>query len=138
MQIESGCNFDCLICPGLFRLRQLAANLSLQYPRSYPGINENCEWRILSCLTGDYCAPNKFFAHKLPWIPGLNLAAGAIVGFTAIYATIIIRTNTSGKPPSAIVAAGLLLFIVGYVFNRNALSSPSNEKEVILEGAARQ
>jgi hypothetical protein len=70
----------------------------------------------------------KITTHKLNWLPGLILAVGSIVALTAIYATIIIRMNTPGEPLTGLLVAGLVLFIIGYIFNRKALSVLPDKK----------
>ena len=67
----------------------------------------------------------KFNENKLTWIPPLILIAGAIVGLTSLYATIIVRTNTPGNPPTLLVITCLVGLFIGYIFNRRYINSNS-------------
>ena len=67
----------------------------------------------------------KFNESKLTWIPTLILIAGVIVGLTSLYATIIVRTNTPGNPPTFLVITCLVGLFIGYIFNRRYINSNS-------------
>jgi hypothetical protein len=67
----------------------------------------------------------KFNKTKSNWIPLLILIAGTIVGLTSLYATIIVRTNTPGKPPSFLVIACLAGLVIGYIFNLKSINKNS-------------
>lgn len=55
------------------------------------------------------------------WIPPLMLVAGSVVALTSIYATLIVRLNSPGKPPTLMAVVLLALIIAGYFFNRRML-----------------
>jgi len=65
----------------------------------------------------------KFTLTKISWIPLLILATGLIVSFTSLYATMIVRLNSPGKPPTVMAIVGIVLLIVGYIFNQITLKS---------------
>ena len=60
----------------------------------------------------------KYTTTRLKWIPPMILMAGAVIALSTLYATIIIRVNTPGNPPSALSICALILLIIGYFFNR--------------------
>ncbi len=62
-----------------------------------------------------------FARSKQNWIPCLILSIGLIESFTSIYATMIVRLNSPGKPPTAVAILGVVLLVVGYFFNRKSL-----------------
>jgi len=66
----------------------------------------------------------QFSHHKISWIPLLILILGTISMFCTSYAIMQIWFHTPGRPPIAIVIAGELLLIVGYIFNRKYLREP--------------
>ena len=68
----------------------------------------------------------KFSSTKIPWIPWLILVAGLIVTSASLYATIIVRLNSPGKPPTTLAIAGIALLVIGYIFNRKTLKTLSN------------
>ena len=57
--------------------------------------------------------------NRLKWIPILILCVGVVISLTSIYATMVIRLNTPGNPPTAAAAVGLILIIIGFIFNRD-------------------
>jgi hypothetical protein len=65
----------------------------------------------------------KFSSTKIPWIPWLILVVGLIVTSASIYATMIVRLNSPGKPPTSAALIGVALLIIGYIFNRKALKT---------------
>lgn len=59
------------------------------------------------------------YCHKtIRWIPDLILAIGLIIGTISIYATLIVRSNTDGEPPTILAVIGVIFIIAAYVFNR--------------------
>ena len=60
---------------------------------------------------------NKFSSTKIKWLPKIILIGGLIVGLTSLYATMIIKFNTAGSPPTLSIIIGVLLLIIGYIFN---------------------
>ena len=63
----------------------------------------------------------KFASDKITWIPLLILIGGLIVSLASIYATLIVRFNSLGKPPTLLAIIGIVLLIIGYIFNRKSL-----------------
>lgn len=63
----------------------------------------------------------KFKNNKLAWIPLLILICGVLITLTTIYATMIVRLNSPGNPPTVIAYVQLLLLMLGYIFNRKTL-----------------
>jgi hypothetical protein len=62
----------------------------------------------------------KFALSKIQWIPGLIIIAGLILTSTTIYATMIVRLNSPGNPPTTLTLIGMLMLIIGYIFNRKS------------------
>lgn len=60
----------------------------------------------------------RFDKTGLRWIPPVILIAGSIVALTSLYATLIVRLNSPGKPPTLMAVVLLVLIIAGYFFNR--------------------
>jgi hypothetical protein len=65
----------------------------------------------------------KFRDDKLSWIPLLILITGFIVTCTTLYATILVRIYTPGKPPTILGIGVIVLLIVGYILNRKTLKN---------------
>jgi hypothetical protein len=65
---------------------------------------------------------NKFSSTKIKWLPIIILISGLIVGITSIYATLIVKFNTAGSPPTLSIIIGILLLIIGYIFNKKYLN----------------
>lgn len=65
----------------------------------------------------------KFTLTKISWIPWLILVTGLIVSSASLYATMIVRLNTPGKPPTLLAIVGIVLLIIGYIFNQKTLKS---------------
>ena len=65
----------------------------------------------------------KFTSTKISWIPWLILTTGLILTFAIIYATMIVRLNTSGKPPTVLAIVGIVLLLIGYLFNQKTLKT---------------
>lgn len=63
----------------------------------------------------------KFSTYKISWIPLIILIPGLVVSSLTIYATMIVRLNTPGNPPTTLAIVGFILLIIGYVFNRRSL-----------------
>jgi len=60
----------------------------------------------------------KFSETKLNWIPPMILISGSVIATSTLYATIIVRVNTPGNPPIALIIGALILLIIGFTFNR--------------------
>ncbi|NOQ28271.1 MAG: hypothetical protein GQ564_23150 [Bacteroidales bacterium] len=63
----------------------------------------------------------KFSMNKTSWIPLIILITGLVVNLSALYATMIVRFNTPGNPPTTLAIVGFLLLIIAYIFNRMSL-----------------
>ncbi|MEN8248477.1 MAG: hypothetical protein ABFS32_06060 [Bacteroidota bacterium] len=63
----------------------------------------------------------KFTSTKISWIPWLILATGLIVSLASIYAIMIVRFNSPGKPPTVMAIVGIVLLIIGFIFNKKIL-----------------
>jgi hypothetical protein len=70
----------------------------------------------------------EFFKTKLRWIPSLILISVTVFSLIQIYATMIVRLNTPGNPPTTLILTGLLLIVIGFVFNRKSLSDISSSQ----------
>lgn len=57
------------------------------------------------------------------WIPPLILISGSIVALTSLYATLIVRLNSPGNPPTLLAVVLLILIIAGFFFNRKAIKT---------------
>jgi len=68
----------------------------------------------------------KFNKSKLKWIPSLILLSGTIAGLTTLYATIIVRTNTPGNPPTFLVIACMAGLLIGWIFNSKSININSS------------
>ncbi len=64
----------------------------------------------------------KVASSRIMWLPLLILITGLIVSLTSIYSTLIVRFNSPGKPPTLLAILGIVLLIIGYIFNRKALN----------------
>ena len=63
----------------------------------------------------------KFSMNKTSWIPVIILIPGLVVSSSTIYATMIVRLNTPGNPPTTLAIVGFILLIIAYIFNRMSL-----------------
>ncbi|WP_066628206.1 hypothetical protein [Labilibacter marinus] len=63
----------------------------------------------------------KFSSSQLSWIPALILIFGLIVGVISIYGTFLVRLNSPGKPPIETILLGIVLVVIGYIFNKKSL-----------------
>ncbi len=84
---------------------------------------------FMRAMSGGYIAiaiataflQKKFASGKITWIPFLNLISGLILILSTLYGTMIVRFNSPGKPPTILVIIGIVLIIIGYIFNRKSL-----------------
>jgi hypothetical protein len=51
------------------------------------------------------------------WIPGPILFSGAIFCSTSLYAMLLVRVRTKGKPPVIAVLLSVILLVIGYLLN---------------------
>ncbi|MCW3804659.1 hypothetical protein [Plebeiibacterium marinum] len=63
----------------------------------------------------------KFSLTKISWIPGIIFATGVTIDLTSIYATLILRTHSTAKPPTFLALLGLCVLLIGYIYNRKTL-----------------
>ncbi|NME70129.1 hypothetical protein [Flammeovirga aprica] len=77
----------------------------------------------------------KFSSTKISWLPALILFMGLTISFTSIYANVLVRLNTEGKPPTALAFLGVGLVIAGYIFNLKSLKEVSNSVDNKTENA---
>ena len=95
-------------------------------------VESNTQYLILALMravSGGFVAASlvvvvlqrKFILTKISWIPWLIFATGLIVSFASIYATMIVRLNSPGKPPTVMAIGGIVLLIIGFIFNQKAL-----------------
>lgn len=63
----------------------------------------------------------KFWIHKTSWVPLIIMISGLVVSSLSIYATMLVRFYTPGKPPTTLAIVGFILLIIAYVFNRLSL-----------------
>lgn len=85
---------------------------------------------LMRAVAGGYIAASiviivlqkKFSSVQLTWIPWLILTTGLIVSFASIYATLIVRLNSTGKPPTFLAIIGIVLLFIGFVFNHKTIN----------------
>lgn len=53
--------------------------------------------------------------------PFIILLMGLLVSLPTLYATLIIRYNTPGKPPTGLLIFGMVLLVIGFFFNLKTL-----------------
>lgn len=59
----------------------------------------------------------EFNKSQNPWIALTILIVGGVLNLCTLYATLLVRTKTKGRPPTVIVLLLLILLLVGYFFN---------------------
>ena len=64
---------------------------------------------------------NRFGSSRIAWLPSLILTIGLIVSAAILYATLMIRINTPGQPPTGLAILGVALLVTGFIFNRKAV-----------------
>lgn len=65
----------------------------------------------------------KFNKLNQSWLPILIFIIGTIVSLSSIYATLIIRIYTPGDAPTFLALIGLLILVVGFIFNRASIKN---------------
>ena len=68
-------------------------------------------------ITGQYL----FNRHKHTYLPLLIFSCGMLVCLTSGYATLLVKFHTPGRPPIIAAIIGLILLIVAFIFNRQAV-----------------
>jgi hypothetical protein len=63
----------------------------------------------------------KLTKYRLVWLPLLIFVVGLTVSLSTIYATILVRLNSRGRPPTILAIAGLIFLLVGYICNKRTL-----------------
>ncbi|MEQ8715127.1 MAG: hypothetical protein RIC80_19055 [Cyclobacteriaceae bacterium] len=84
---------------------------------------------LMRAVSGGYIAlaivtaflQKKFASGKTTWMPLLILIGGLILILPSIYATLIVRFNSPGKPPTLLATIVIVLLIIGYISNRKSL-----------------
>ena len=66
----------------------------------------------------------RFSTTPLTWIPICILIPGLIVSFASIYAILLLRFNSPGKPPTLLAIFGIVLLLIGYVNNKSQSLRP--------------
>jgi len=67
----------------------------------------------------------KFYISRIKWIPTLIFIIGIIIEATTLYAVMIVRLNTPGKPPESLIIVSFILLLAGYVFNLRSVNTKS-------------
>ena len=91
---------------------------------------------LMRCVAGGYlavsvgvavmqCLFNRYKIKSLAWL--IFVSGWIITGFS-VYATVLVRIYTPGKPPTALAIFGLLLFVVGLFFNLKGLRANDSQK----------
>ncbi len=70
---------------------------------------------VIVILQRNFAVTNK------SWVCSLILIHGLIVSITSLYATLIIRFNSPGEPPTTLAIVLSVLIIIGCVFNHKAI-----------------
>ena len=76
---------------------------------------------FLVCSISIFFLQFKFSSDRLSWIPLLILIIGIITESTILYATLIVRLNSPGNPPTSMAIVGIVFLITAYILNRIAL-----------------
>lgn len=91
---------------------------------------------LMRCVAGGYLAVavgvvvmqylfNRLKIKSLAWL--IFISGWIVTGFS-VYATVLVRIYTPGKPPTALAIFGLLLFVVGLYFNLKSLTTTDSQK----------
>jgi len=76
---------------------------------------------FLVCSISIFFLQYKFSSERLSWIPVLILIIGIITESTILYATLIVRLNSPGNPPTSMAIIGIVSLIVAYILNQLSL-----------------
>ena len=76
---------------------------------------------FLVCSISIFFLQYRFSSERKTWIPTLILIIGIITQSTILYATLIVRLNSPGNPPTSMAIGGIILLIAAYILNRIAL-----------------
>ena len=76
---------------------------------------------FLVCSISIFFLQYRFSLERKSWIPVLILIIGIITQSTILYATILVRLNSPGNPPTGMAIGGTILLIAAYILNRIAL-----------------
>ncbi|MGB2153639.1 MAG: hypothetical protein ACPHVX_06770 [Flavobacteriaceae bacterium] len=66
----------------------------------------------------------RFSKTPSKWIPIVILIPGFIISLTSIYATLLVRFNSPGKPPTLLAIFGIVLLLIGYINNKSQSLRP--------------
>lgn len=84
---------------------------------------------LMRCVAGGYLAVSiaitimqyNFRRTGKCWLAWVILLSGWIVTGASVYATILVRLNTPGNPPTTLAFIGLGLFLFGFIYNKKSL-----------------
>lgn len=76
---------------------------------------------FLVCSISIFFLQYKFSSEKLSWIPLLILIIGTITQSTILFATILVRLNSPGNPPTSMAIGAIILLFAAYFLNRMSL-----------------
>ncbi len=140
-------NYIGALVPTLFGIIYLTRSSFMPYhadalEMEWSEVNREMQLLILALMravSGGYIATgviiivlqHQFSSSRLTWIPPLILVAGAINATTSVYATLIIRINTAGHPPTELISGAFLLFIAAYLLNRRLVILDTTHTEGI-------
>lgn len=78
----------------------------------------------------------KFSDTKISWLPALILFMGMCISLASIYANLVVRLNSEGKPPTTLAVFGIGLIIIAYIFNLKSIKDSNNLTEKQAENAS--
>ncbi|MBK8052218.1 MAG: hypothetical protein IPK35_02760 [Saprospiraceae bacterium] len=64
----------------------------------------------------------RFYKQKLCWLPVPILLAGLITSLGAVYATALVKFNTTASPPFLLSVLVVLVYILGYFTNKRSIN----------------
>jgi len=76
---------------------------------------------FLVCSISIFFLQFKFSSERLSWIPLFILIIGSITQFTILFATILVRLNSPGNPPTSMAIGAIILLTAAYILNRMSL-----------------
>lgn len=84
---------------------------------------------LMRCVGGGFLAVSvviiflqyHFTKTARKWVAWAIFMSGWIVTCASIYATVLVRLYTPGNPPTVLASFGLVLLLVGLIFNRKSI-----------------
>lgn len=120
----------------IFGLKYLLSSEFLPYHRDavqmdWNGLDSNLQTILLGFMRatagGLLCSgvlvivlQYRFYKQKLSWLPLPILLAGLITSLSAVYATAIVKFNTTASPPFLLSVLVVLVYIFGYFINKRS------------------